>query len=533
MFDEDRLERLISAHLDGELKAQERAELENMLLSSSKARQVFLDHAGFHGLLRDQAMQESGVEWLERTPKPRQPISRFTHRARIAAGVGAGLAACLALALWFVPDSGTTPPESVARMIPPTPTDIKQSNGEVALLGMAVDVEWNGRSFAAGEALPKGLLKIRQGTLRLDFYSGARVILEGPASLDLLSPDLVSLSEGKLTAKVPPPAHGFTVLNGKMRVVDRGTQFGMSVAGADDCTVHVFDGEVELQGDVPEATTRKLFEGDGVSIRDGKSAFIAADRRSFASPVSMLQAAARQTEARYEQWRTKSQSLSKAPGLLAYFDFEEFDPAGMTLPNRASGAHENTSGSVIGCEKLTGRWDQKTALGFAKTSDRVRFRTEGSSPSITLMAWVRVDSLPLDNNSLLSMSPGESGEVHWKLDQSGRLLFGLRATTEISYESWERLVSPQVVTPNDFGRWIHLATVLDSEKKEIRHYFNGREVAKGPLRRNTPVRLGTANIGNLDPTYYNTQPVRNFNGRIDEFALFTRALTTAEITAMQ
>ena len=57
MFDEDRLERLISAHFDGELKAEERAELETMLLSTSKARQIFLDHADFHGLLRNQALQ--------------------------------------------------------------------------------------------------------------------------------------------------------------------------------------------------------------------------------------------------------------------------------------------------------------------------------------------------------------------------------------------------------------------------------------------------------------------------------------------
>ena len=34
-----------------------------------------------------------------------------------------------------------------------------------------------------------------------------------------------------------------------------------------------------------------------------------------------------------------------------------------------------------------------------------------SSPSLTLMAWVRVDSLPLDHNSLLSMAPDKIGEI--------------------------------------------------------------------------------------------------------------------------
>ena len=524
MFDGDRLGRLISAHFDGALTTEERAELETMLLSSSKARQILLDHANFHGLLREQALRAGGVEWLETTAMTQRPVTRFSNRAWIAAG----LAACLAFGWWLLPKPGTPP-------LPPTASDdVKQpANGEVALLGMAVDVTWNGRSYTTGEALPKGLLSIRKGMLRLDFYSGATVVLEGPAELELLSQNLARLDEGKLTANVPPPAQGFTVLNGNLRVVDRGTQFGMSVAGTDNCTVHVFDGEVELQGEVPNATARKLFEGEAVSIRAGKSTAISADRRSFADPVRILKAATRETEDQWKKWRTKSQALRNTPGLLTYFDFEELDPANMILPNRASGATEDSNGSVIGCEKLSGRWDRKSALGFAKISDRVRFRTEGSSPSITLMAWVRVDSLPLDHNSLFSMAPGEVGEVHWKLDQSGRLLLGLRVARELEYKSWERLESPQVVTPSDFGRWMHLATVIDAEKSEMRHYVNGIRVALGPLRRHPPVKLGMANLGNLDATWYNTQPVRNFNGRIDEFALFTRALTNEEIAAMK
>jgi ferric-dicitrate binding protein FerR (iron transport regulator) len=521
MLDRDRLERLISAHFDGELAAEERAELETMLLSSSMARQDFLDHADFHGMLREQAMQAGCADWLVEPAAPRPPIARFPIRRWIAAG----LAACLALGWWLLP-----------RPAAPADASLESShanNDEVALLGMALDVEWNGRSFTTGEALPKGLLDIRKGTLRLDFYSGARVVLEGPARLELLSADLARLDEGKLTAKVPPPAQGFTILNGEIRVVDRGTQFGMSVAGKDNCTVHVFDGEVELQGDLPEATARMLFEGDAVAIRAGKSTPIAADRRSFADPVGMLQAAARETEARWENWRTRSRALSNAPGLLAYFDFEDLDPSNMILPNRASGAHGDSNGSVIGCEKLSGRWDQKTALGFAKTSDRVRFRTQGSSRSLTLMAWVRVDSLPLDHNSLLSMAPGEVGEVHWKLNRSGCLLLGLRAAPELDYNSWERLESPQVVTPNDFGRWMHLATVIDGEHGEMRHFVNGKEVAKAPLKRRIPMRMGLTNLGNFDSGTKDRGAVRNFNGRIDEFALFTRALNAEEIAAMQ
>lgn len=521
MFDADRLERLISAHFDGELTSEERAELDSMLLASSKARQIMLDHADFHGLLREQAMQADGVKWIG------ESAGSGRTKGRLATGswVAAGLAASIAFGWWLLPKPPADQPSPITVTHP--------ANDEVALLGIAIDVEWNGQSYTEGEALPKGMLDIRKGTLRLDFYSGARVILEGPARLELLSSNLARLDEGKLTAKVPPPAQGFTVLNGNLRVVDRGTQFGMSVAGSNNCAVHVFDGEVELQGEVPEDTARKLFEGDGVSIHEGRSTVITADRRSFADPVGMLRAAAKESDARWEEWRTKSRALREAPGLLAYFDFEDWDPSTMTLPNRASGANDSSNGSVIGCEELSGRWDRKGALGFAKTSDRVRFRTSGKCTSLTLMASVRVDSLPLDHNSLLSMAPGEVGEVHWKLDRSGRLLLGLRAAPELEYASWERIESPQVVTPGDFGRWMLFATVIDGERREMRHFVNGKEVAKTSLKRPVPIKLGLANLGNFDSQTSDNGMVRNFNGRIDEFALFNRALSAGEIGAMQ
>ncbi|MEK7951373.1 LamG-like jellyroll fold domain-containing protein [Luteolibacter soli] len=523
MFDEARLERLISAHFDRELTVEEKCELEAMLLSSSKARQLFLDHAEWHGLLREQAMQAGGVTLLDQVSRAEKKVLPFARRAWIAAG----LAACVALGWWLRPSDKPPGTEGLAGN--------EVMHNEVALLDRAIDVEWDGPSFETGSALPKGPIKIRKGTLQLDFYSGARVVLEGPASLELLSPDLARLDSGKLTARVPPPAEGFTVMNANLRVVDRGTEFGMSVTGTNDCEVHVFKGEVELQGDVPEATTRELFEGHAVSIRQGKSEAMTANRDSFIDSTRLLEAATRENDANWENWKTASQAFRETPGLRIHFDFEDLDPSAMLLRNRAAGADEDSNGTIIGCEVLSGRWDRKGALGFAKTSDRVRFRSEGTAPAITLMAWVRVDSLPLEHNSLLSMAPDKVGEVHWKLDQTGRLLLGLRASTEYAYSSWERLESPPVVGPKDFGRWLHLATVIDSRTGTMSHFVNGSLVATGKMSRRVPVQLGLANLGNFDassPASPTNGLVRAFNGRIDEFALLTRALTAEEITSM-
>lgn len=525
MFDEARLERLIAAYLDQQLTGEERRELEEMLLASSKARELFLDRVEWHGLLREQALQDH-ANLLTSRPKPSRKTVPFRRRAWLAAAI----AACVALGWWKLPRAGKDNPPSAMH-------DTVATHDRVALLAQAIDVTWEDgdKSFSVGSALPKGWLKISSGTLRLDFYSGARVILEGPASIELLSPDLARLGKGKLTARVPPPAEGFTVMSSDLRVVDRGTEFGMNVSGDNECEVHVFDGEVELQGTLPPAADTALYEGDAVSIREGKWTPFPANRASFADPAKVLAAAARETEAQWVAWRESSQALRNMPELKVYFDFEGLHPGESLLPNKAAGANEDSNGTVIGCDPLPGRWAKKGALGFAKTSDRVRFRTSGTTTALTMFARVRVDSLPQNHNHLLSIAPDKLGEVHWKIDQTGRLVLGVRAEAERSYDAWERLRSPRIVTEQDFGRWIELATVVDCSQGVMKHFVNGKRVASAPMQRRPAIQLGLANLGNFDPSApeFETGIVRSFNGRIEEFALFARALEDHEIAGLK
>jgi hypothetical protein len=521
MLDEPRLERLASEYLDQQLDPPGRHELEEMLRSSSRARRIFLDLAECHALTREWALQESAEAWS--AAEPPQPKRRWWL---IAAG---GLAAGLAAGIFLVPRSRHRDPLTAAQHPPILATDRRE---DVALLAQAVDVEWVDHvEIASGSALEKGTLRISRGTLQLDFYSGARVFLEGPASFEILSKDLARLDFGRLTASVPPPAQGFTILNSDLRVVDRGTEFGMHADPQSGCEVHVFDGEVEIHDADPAVGERSLLEGRAVAIQQGTWREMRADRGSFADPGSFRIAAEREHESRLEAWRARSARFRETPGLLVFYDFEE-SAGRRQLPNLASEAAPDTDGTIIGCEATTGRWARKSAVGFARTSDRIRFRTVGESASLTMLARVRVDSLPLDHNALLSMSPSEVGEIHWKFDRGGRLLVGLRAVAEQSFQAWERLESPRIITEQDFGRWLHLATVIDGESGSMQHYVDGELVASAAMIRRPLIRLGLANIGNFDsnPAMGDTTPVvRSFNGRIDQFALVARAMDAEEI----
>lgn len=523
MIEDKRLGKLLDAYFDQSLDEAERRELEEMLLSSSRARQLLHERAEQHGLLREWALRK-GLENTVQLPVPR---SRAKLR-RVLPWLAGTMAACLTLAFLLLRDQ----PDTGARagVTPPPAESPRATDDEVAFLAEVIGVKWanNDSAPAEGSALFKGPLVLNEGIVRLDFYSGARVYLEGPAKLELLSPDLARLHSGKLTAHVPPPAEGFTVLSPDVKVIDRGTEFGMSVGDRGDCQVHVFDGEVELHPEDTQSPVRSVLEGHAVSFSGGNSTDLQADRDGFASPNHFREASARQNERRWETWLAASSDIRAMEGLAVYYDFR--NSAGETGPllNRAPGAGLDTAGTIIGCESVPGRWSPKQALGFTRTSDRVRFRLEGSAASATMIAWVRVDSLPHKHNALLSMSPTEIGEIHWKLDDEGRLLLGLRADRSLNFESWERLVSEPVITGKNLGQWMLLATVIDGPAGRMRHYVNGREVASAALTRPVPIRLGTANLGNFDSGAA-TIDTRTFNGRFDEFAFFTRALSQEDI----
>ena len=121
-----------------------------------------------------------------------------------------------------------------------------------------------------GDWLGAGLLHIESGAVRITFDNGASTLLEGPALLDLESPDRIFLRRGRLTADVPPPAVGFVVNTPKMNVVDLGTRFGVAVEPNGDTELHVMEGLVEASRVRGHSVPVQLREGLSVKA-DGRS----------------------------------------------------------------------------------------------------------------------------------------------------------------------------------------------------------------------------------------------------------------------
>jgi len=402
----------------------------------------------------------------------------------------------------------------------------------VAMLNRVVDPQWNqgDEAPALGAPLEPGWVRLKSGLAQIVFYSGARVVIEGPAELQIISSSEASCSHGKLTAEVPPQARGFRIRTPQMNVTDLGTVFGLDVTTG-RTELHVFKGSVEFQ---PTAGVAKqsLKEGAGVVTENARPLkVITADAPAFASLFDLQFKSSAAEVLRHEQWRAGSSRLDEDPSLLVHFDFEQPDSSDWRLRNASThtGAPDAT---IVGCQWTEGRWADKHALEFRSVNDRVRFSVPGQFESVTLAGWVRVQGLDRQFNSLFMCDGFAPGTLHWLIRRDGVL--GLTVLGAAPGDV-QIVASPSVLTLDQYGMWMHLAVVLDGHGKRVTHYLNGFPVCEKMLKVDPPFRIGPAELGNWNARNFRENDpalIRNFSGAMDEFCFFSRALDNDEIRSL-
>jgi hypothetical protein len=403
------------------------------------------------------------------------------------------------------------------------------TSAAVAMLARTVDARWSPKAPAlrVGSALDPGSLQLESGLAQVVLYSGAGLVIQGPAELRLVSPNEAVCVFGRVLAEVPLPARGFRLRTGQLSVVDLGTSFGVD-ASRSRTEVHVFKGKVELQPG--KAGEQLLAEGQAALVQGNDlPQLMAASAEPFAPMFKFQQRSLAAEAVRYDHWRLSSAQLNRDPSLVVRFDFENLSDSDGTLPNKAARNGSTEDGVIVGCRPAQGRWREKQALEFQSVNDRVRLAVPNEFRAMTLSAWICLKALDREFNSLFMSDGFDPGTVHWLIRGDGVLgltVFGSQVG------KFQIMASPAVASLEELGMWQHLAVVIDGRAREVVHYVNGSPVSRHTLTISPPFRVDAAELGNWnarsDPNPESSL-IRNLSGSVDEFELFNRALSDAEV----
>jgi hypothetical protein len=542
------LAQLLSDLTDGTLSDGGRDELRLRLADDTQAFDLYckwmhldsllyldLQHPG-DLLIRPPATPAS----LDASRAERPLLSPRARRWAYGLTAAAGTALAASLAYVMIAPQGAESTRGFAR---PTSTAIRQPRARidkfqhtagdaVAVLSRVAGATLAGaKEPVVGSALSRGRLEIESGLVQLEFLSGANVVVEGPAELELVSTKLVVCRRGKLRVHVPDQAKGFMVDTPHHRTVDLGTEFAVSVAADRSTEVHVLDGEVEMfnmaAGDAPAAVrSHDLFIGDALhTSADGQNEPMPAEPEKFVGVEEILSLSTEDSQSQYSVWRKQTQRWRTEGSVVAFYSFEDHRPWARVLKQDGPSGLPSLDGAIVGCRWAEGRWPGKLALEFKGAEDRVRLNIPGEYESITLSCWIRIGGLDRWLSSIMLTDGHNLGEVHWQFTETGQLLLGVKAVHDRSQE----YLSETALQLSDMGRWIHLACVYNHAKKEVAHFVDGKRVGTHPIIKEIPLRFGAAELGNWVPEELKDHRIRSLNGRIDEFMLLDRAMSDAEV----
>ncbi len=486
------LNALCSALLDHTLDAAGRARLNALLAESGEARRFYVRSMALSASLHDYAgeLQSDEPERVVRVPAWRWVVG------------GLAAAAAVVLAFW-IPETRPT----VERL-----TSASDDDAFVATLSATNGSRWKGDGPALGEELRQGRqLDLVSGFAEVTFNSGAQVVLEGPATLDLTSAWEAVLRRGSLRANVPPEAVGFRISNPDVEVTDLGTEFSMVAGEHGGTEVFVLKGSVEASAEG---------RAQPITLREQQA------RRFDRSSITEV----RDREQKLKRWAGKSKLMHfTRPAGYAHWTFDEADGAAIRA------AMMGLAGDGLIRSKEPKRTDGHRAR--ALQCDGKSVATADVPPvtkaGTTVAFWVRVpeDAALTEAGPMLALDGGRFASVSWNRDPTQGALGALRTDTDRG-----RFVGTASLRD---GRWHHVAIVVVPGGR-ARQYVDGRLEAAAAKRfkgrhnerrarggaaaemASARMTVGGAPAGDGRAGEY-------FRGAIDELFVADRALTPPEI----
>jgi hypothetical protein len=464
-------ENLLSLIGDRALSDQEFQQLNDLMKAEEGWAEEYYDHCHIQGLLQeknDAFMDFNEIEKLidEKAPAAAPKGKKFPVWIM-------AVAACLAIAL-VINFKKTPQVDFVAQL-------------KTGLNYELLDA--NGRPVQIGDRL-KGHYSLKKGLAEFVYGIGVKVIVEAPAEIDMIAFDTIGLSQGKIYALTPPGAKGFTVTTPKAVFNDLGTEFAVEYFDNKDATLEVYKGKV--QAITNEGLEKILTAGMAIKLsRSGKIKDSPIREDYFVRELPTL------TEP-YQQM-----ILAHAPVVYLPMETEQdsFFNYSAFSPGKAHGDLNAAVPGFIGQAFQTNQQNYLRLDSYPKASD-----------FLTVMGWIKIT----ENASGIMARNGEGkGQFELHLEQGY-----LKATIHNRHGI---PVMTSLANPLEVGKWHHVALTYDGG--QIILYHNSKLTAaktnnEGLYSENLAPFLS---IGSGSPN------TLSFNGLVDEFAIFNKALSRADI----
>lgn len=502
---ESDFEGLLNRVADGIATAEDELQLAEVLHRSADARRAYREFMALHSALHwdyvAAARPETSPAPLPPVASPIQPTSWFiAFLAGIALASAVGI---LAVGMW-------PPPTPVPAVIPP-PSENTKSDSIAALLVDEFEAEFAPGRGPKGVRLGPGEYELRKGIVHLRFAQGADVVLASPARLEVKDSQHTRLVYGKVRVIAPPTAKGFTIATRAADYVDLGTEFGLRVdskSGASD--LYVFDGQVNIADPRSGKVLSEVLEGKSSRYVDGaSSAAPELKENEFPTPGAIG----------FERWQQYEQRLRQDTGLVAFYPFRRTADE-RVLVNQGHEARAK-NGQISGARWTSGRWPGKEALLFDRDSDFVQIDIPGEYRELTIAVWLNVDRLDFGLNAILNSDGYEPGDLHFQLTRQGLPRGGV--VIEGPFD--DKVVGEAV----PLGKWTHVASVMSTQTRSQQIYVNGVLARERHWRKDEILRPGSCRLGNWLPDAKAGMANRALRGRIDELAIWNRALPAEEL----
>lgn len=227
--------------------------LQDELRADPEARETYREYLHLHHALRFSARGLNSLRVVPMDQVVERRQRRLVKQAGMAAAAVLVIGALLMSLILFQPEEAT-----LTFTISPG-TDLVVSH------------RLDGEDLPEGQALePGSRMILNSGVVELEFASGVRSIVRGPADLTLLREDLLDLEHGTAWFHVPKKAIGFQVRTPELVLTDLGTKFGLLSKPDSLDEAHVFTGKVEVisrhglkQQQVIEAGHARVVEPSG------------------------------------------------------------------------------------------------------------------------------------------------------------------------------------------------------------------------------------------------------------------------------